>query len=58
MATNIVNNAAYFDQFRRKAGGLWDDKLRKFAPQLGIGFLNTSIQVVKSGDLSAEGVLG
>jgi len=58
MATNIVNNQAYFDQFRYKAGGLWDDKLKQFAPELGLGFLASAVDVVKSGDFSTEGVMG
>ena len=34
MATNIVNNDAYFSQFRfRDDSGLWDGKLKKFAPE-------------------------
>eukprot|EP01084_Bolivina_argentea_P287208 492778_1 len=58
MATNIVNNETYFKQFKfRDKSGLWDGKLRQFAPQLGIGFLTSTIEVIKDGDFSA-GVIG
>ena len=58
MATNIVNNAEYFAQFRFKdESSLWRGKLKKFAPNLGLGFLNTTIEVIKGGDFSA-GVVG